>query len=417
MNTTALTHWATTAPAWQLVVASVVVLTVFGGVVWSAIRVRRFLAGYDLADLITAAVALAATTYAATGTWKYLSDAMHYGTDLKVFLVGVLEGAQVAEALRARKNIRDTGSAGVDGAGLWVLTGISAALSTSVAGNVREALGRAVIPAVGAWLWERALAPQRRAARARRAAGPIRWRITPERVFVWLRLADAIDTDVITVDSARRVAKFLRVTDRERDGFRWPFTPKARAYRGRMKLIGDALRHGDPTEVHSKLSRAAFADALTRLGIPGKEAFADSPAIESPAEPQGDSPVLSGSESLPLKVIQPVSQTGNILTPGHPVFAQVVANLPPAVNGTAKRRRTAPVSAPARRQASVTARIKTDHESVAQTWLDSVAAGKPLSTRRLAKATGVSQATAFRVVSELRENTEPGTSAGQEAQS
>ncbi|WP_194917486.1 hypothetical protein [Catenulispora rubra] len=280
MNTTALTHWAATAPAWQLVVAGVVALAVFGTAVWLAIRVRRFLSGYDLADLITAVVALAATTYAATGTWKYLTDAMHYGIDLKVFLVGVLEGAQVAEALRARKNIRETGTAGVDGVGLWVLTGISAALSTSVAGNFREALGRAVIPAVGAWLWERALAPQRRAARTRRTAGPIRWRITPERVFVWLRLADAIDTDVLTVDSARRVAKFLRLTDRERDGWRFPLTAKARAYRGRMKLIGDALRHGDPSEVHAKLSRAAFADALDRLGI--AEAADDAAPAQTP---------------------------------------------------------------------------------------------------------------------------------------
>ncbi|WP_370356412.1 hypothetical protein [Catenulispora sp. MAP12-49] len=374
-------------------------------------RLRRV----DLADLITAVIALGATTYAATGTWKYLSDAMHYGLDLKIPMVAVLEGAQVAEALRARKNIKEHGAAGVDGVGLWVLTGISAALSTSVAGNFREALGRAIIPAVGAWLWERALAPQRRAARQRRVQGPIRWRITPERVFVWLRLADAIDTDVWTADSARRVAGYLKATDREKRP-KWLAVltlAGPRAYRGRMRLIGDALRHGDPTGVHEKLSRAAFADALTRLGITESNGLPESPAIESPAESRGDSPVLSGGESLPLKVIQP----GNILTPGDPVFAQVVANLPPAVNGTAKSRRTAPASAPARRQASVTARIKTDHESVAQTWLDSVAAGKPLSTRRLAKATGVSQATAFRVVSELRENTEPGTSGEQEAQS
>jgi hypothetical protein len=393
MNTTTVAHWATTAPTWQLVVAGVAALTAFGAAVWLATRVRRFLAGYDLADLITAVVALAATTYAATGTWKYLSDAMHYGTDLKVFLVGVLEGAQVAEALRARKNIRETGSAGVDGAGLWVLTGISAALSTSVAGNVREALGRAVIPAVGAWLWERALAPQRRAARARRMAGPIRWRITPERMFVWLRLADAIDTDIITVDSARRVAKFLRVTDRERDGWRFPYTAKARAYRGRMKLIGDALRHGDPTEVHAKLSRAAFADALDRLGISDAPGGPDSIPAESPAPVESESPAP--------QVTQTVSQPLSLLTPGNPTFAKVIASLPPAVNGTTEPRRASAASGAARRQAAVTARVGIDAGSAARLYRDSVSAGEPLSSHKLADLSGLSQSTAYRLIKRI----------------
>lgn len=290
MNIASLTHWANSAPAWQLAAAGVAGLGALAVAVWILTRVRRFVNKHDPADLITAAVALGATAYAGTGTWKYLGDAMHYNLDLKVFLVAVLEGAQIAEALRSRKGIKESGAAGVDGVGLWVLTGISAALSTSVAGNVREALGRAVVPMVGAWLWERALAPQRRAARARKTRGPVRWRITPERIAVWLRLADAIDTDVVTVDSARRVAKFLRVTDRERDGWRFPLTAKARAYRGRMKLIGDALRHGDPSQVHEKLSAAAFADALQRLGI-GPEASAQSAsdgASESAPQPASE---------------------------------------------------------------------------------------------------------------------------------
>ena len=393
MNTATLIHWAGHAPVWQLIAAGVAGLAALGTAVWLATRVRRFLAGHDPADLITAVIALAATTYAATGTWKYLTDAMGYGTDLKVFLVAVVEGTQVAEALRARKNIRDTGSAGVDGAGLWVLTGISAALSTSVAGNVREALGRAVIPAVGAWLWERALAPQRRAARSRRAAGPIRWRITPERVFVWLRLADAIDTDVITVDSARRVAKFLRVTDRERDGFRWPFTPAARAYRGRMKLIGDALRHGEPSEVHAKLSRAAFADALDRLGIADAPAESDSAPAESPAPVEG--------ESTAPQMTQTVSQPLSLLTPENPTFAKVIASLPPAVNGTAKPRRTAAASSAARRQAAVTARVGVESDSAAQLYRDSVTQGSPLSSHKLAELSGLSQSTAYRLIKRI----------------
>lgn len=371
MSATSLTHWASSAPAWQLAVAGVAGLGALAVAVWILTKIRRLVNKHDPADLITAAVALAATAYAGTGTWKYLGDAMHYGTDLKVFLVAVLEGAQIAEALRSRKNIKDSGTAGVDGIGLWVLTGISAALSTSVAGNVREALGRAVVPLVGAWLWERALAPQRRAARARKANSPIRWRITGERIAVWLRLADAVDTNVVTVDSARRVAKFLRVTDRERDGWRFPFTAKARAYRGRMKLIGDALRHGDPSQVHEKLSAAAFADALQRLGI-GPES-----AAQGASEGASENASQGASEGA-----------SRMRIPGAPAAGQDALVMPQM-----RRIRSASGSASRRADESASeARLKADaldldRASIAED-------GTPAGLRQLQRELGIGQARA-----------------------
>ena len=367
MNATTLMHWASAHGPWSYLGAAVPALVLLLVALLSVRNAVRALRRWDLADVITVVIALAATTYAATGTWKYLTDAMHYGTDLRVFLVAVLEGAQIAEALRARKNIKDSGTAGVDGVGLWVLTGISAALSTSVAGNVREALGRAIIPAVGAWLWERALAPQRRAAQARKVNSQIRWRITGERIAVWLRLADAVDTNVVTVDSARRVAKFLRVTDRERDGWRFPLTAKARAYRGRMKLIGDALRHGDPSQVHEKLSAAAFADALQRLGIGPESA------------PQGASRGASGSASE--SVSQPVSGgASRMRIPTASVADQAALAMPQA-----RRIRSASEGASeARLRADA---LDLDRTSIAET-------GLPAGLRQLQRELSVGQARA-----------------------
>lgn len=404
MTAATLAHWATAAPVWEQAAAGGVSLAALAAAAWLAARVRRFLTSHDPADVITAVIALAATGYAATGTWKYLTDAMHYGTDLKTAMVAVLEGAQIAEALRSRKNIRESGSAGVDGIGMWVLTGISAALSTSVAGNVREALGRAIIPAVGCWLWERALAPQRRAARARKVRGPVRWRITGERIAVWLRLADAVDTDVLTVDSARRVAKFLRVTDRERDGFRWPLTAKARAYRGRMKLIGDALRHGDPTEVHEKLSAAAFADALQRLGIeaspetPDAPSAAESTTAPAPSQTTESDPVEASQETTP----EP-SQAASLITPDDSEFSEVIANIAPSLTHRANGRpKVAAAESAARRPKRVTARVAVDRDEAARIYRESLAAGEPLSSRGLAIRTGMSQSTALRLIAEIR---------------
>jgi hypothetical protein len=259
-------------------------------------------------------------------------------------------------------------------------------MSSTDAKSAQEALMRVLVAVVVALLWTRDLMAAKKAARAteggKRRTGPVRWRITPERIAVWLHLADAIDTDVVTVESARQVARFLRVTDKERDGWRWPLTYSARAYRGRMRLISDALRHGDPTEVHQKLSAAAFTDALTRLGL------AASQTQPAPAE-SGE------SEASPNR---------ELLTPEHPRFAEAIASLPtPALP-----RRAAAASQPARKAAAVTARVGTDRDSVERTYRDSLATGAPLSTRDLAESTGVSQSTAARVIAAVR-NTDSNT--------
>lgn len=282
MNIATLTHWAGTAPVWQLAAAGVVALLavlVAWRMVLNSIRaLRRF----DLADVITVLIAMATTVYAGAGNWKFLGSAMHYGPDLRAVLVCALEGAVVVEGLRSRKNIAEVGRAGADGVGLWVLAALSSVLAASASGSLQEALGRLAIPLVAAWLWERLLAPQRRARKALRQASPIRWRITPERILVWLRLADATDMDVSKVDAGRRVARFLRKTDRERNGWRNPFTAKASADRERLRMFRDALmRYGDPTEVYGTLATVGYEQALTRMGL------ADS---ASPAEAE---PVLS----------------------------------------------------------------------------------------------------------------------------
>ncbi|MEY9930416.1 hypothetical protein ABH926_005061 [Catenulispora sp. GP43] len=391
--TTTLTHWMAANP-WVIVGAATACLLAL--LVLAVLIIRRARkAGRErgITTLINLA-ALLATSVQASGMWKFFGATMGLPVGFRVVLFGFMEIALLACGLRARANVEAGADAGVDGVLVWVLALASGVMSSTDASTAREALMRLLVAVVVALLWTRDLMAAKKAARAagntKKRSGPVRWRITPERVAVWLRLADAIDTDVTTVDSARRVAKFLRVTDRERDGWRFPYTAKARAYRGRMKLIGDALRHGDPTEVHAKLSRAAFADALTRLGIDDDSAPSESPA---PVQGESEAPMVSH------KVSQPVS----LITPEHPAFAKAIASLPPAVNGTPKpRRAAAAASAPARRQAAVTARVGIDADSAAQLYRDSLGEGTPLSSRDLADAAGVSQSTASRIITKVR---------------
>ena len=324
MNTlNTLTGWlsanrttAGVAGAAALVVLAVVVKAVRA----VARRVRWRL---DFADTLTVLVALFATVYAATGSNKYLHDAMGYGVNLRAALLVVYEGAVVVSGIRARKNIRETGTAGVDGVAMWVLTVLSGVLSASVSGSVREAAGRLVVPAVGAWLWERAMTPERRAQRARRASGPVRWRITPERVFVWLRLADATDTDVSTVDAGRKVARFLKVTDRETNGRRWPFTTKARADRARLRLTAHALvTSGDPGAVYGRLAERMYAEALNRLGIADDTRAESGPAGDGASQTAESAPAVSPAD------VSEASRAVSLLTPGDSGFAEVIASLP-----------------------------------------------------------------------------------------
>jgi hypothetical protein len=260
-------------------VLTVIVLTL----VWRAVRgtVKK----WKPEDVITVVIALGATIYAGSGNWKFLGKAMHYGTDLKVVLVCVFEGAVVVEGIRARRNISEYGEAGKDGRGLWVLAALSSLLSVSESDTLQEALGRLVVPLLAAFLWERLMeskldieeakkAAERRKARAElddEPASRIRWRINPERIAVWLRLADATATSVTALETNRKVVAYLRATDREnREGrrLRWPWSAKARAERARTKLAAHALlHHGDPKAVHTALADLMLNKALKRLGV------------------------------------------------------------------------------------------------------------------------------------------------------
>lgn len=387
MNIATLTHWMAAHSPGSWIGAGLAALTLLllprGPV--------RALRRHDLADVITVLIAMATTVYAGAGNWKFLGNAMHYGTDLRAVLVCALEGAVVVEGLRSRKNIAEIGKAGADGVGLWVLAGLSSMLASSASGSLQEALGRLAIPLVAAWLWERLLAPQRRARKNLRTPAQIKWRITPERILVWLRLADATDMDVSSVDAGRRVSRYLRATDRAARKWRRPWSPAARADRARMRLTQHALMHGDPAEVHQRLADAAFADALDRLGIGAP----DGPVTGESADGAEGEP---GESQAPAEA----SQNPGLILPGDSVFEQVEANLPPAlvhaVNGRAK---VAAASAPARRQATITARVGgADRDEIARMWKASKASGKPMSTRALAKRAGVSQTTVVRALAE-----------------
>jgi hypothetical protein len=177
-------------------------------------RLRARVGDENLLTRVTAAIA---TGVAAQGMWAFF-DTLHIPVWLRVLFFAFLELMVVASAIRARSSMRDGHGTGVDGVAMWVLTCLSATLSATHAGSVGEVLFRLAAPLVAAWGWERSMALERRRRTGRKG---INWRLTPERVFIRLGLADPSDRSASEVDTVRRLLRLAIAAKRARTAG-WP---------------------------------------------------------------------------------------------------------------------------------------------------------------------------------------------------
>jgi hypothetical protein len=130
-----------------------------------------------------------------------------------VTMFAFLEIAMMTAAFRARRNMKEFGAAGIEGAAVWALSGLSAVLSSLDAQSGAEAVFRLAAPLVAAWLWHRGLGLERRRATGR----AVHWRLTAERVLVWLGLAEPSARAASDVDVHRRIARLARAAKRLRE--------------------------------------------------------------------------------------------------------------------------------------------------------------------------------------------------------
>ena len=164
----------------------------------------RYVAGRPVEDVLTIVAASIATGVSAQGMWRFSGDVLHLPIALRVLLFAFIEVAIVTSAVRARRNMRNNFSAGIDGIAVWALTCLTAVLSSMDARSLPEAVFRLASPLVAAWLWERGMAIERHRIRG---TGRINWRLTPERILVSLGLAEANDRTTGEVDAHRRLTR------------------------------------------------------------------------------------------------------------------------------------------------------------------------------------------------------------------
>ncbi|WP_067722921.1 hypothetical protein [Nocardia yamanashiensis] len=176
-------------------------------------RVKDAAANSDLTaervlTLVTSAIA---SVVAAQGMFSFFTGIAGMPKPLVFATFAFIELMVVASAMRARRSQIDTGSGGVDGIAMWVLTILSGVLAATHAATVGEWLLRLIAPLVAAWGWERSMALERRKLTGK--AGGMNWRISPQRLLVRWGITDPTDRTTAEVAIERRLADLARAAD------------------------------------------------------------------------------------------------------------------------------------------------------------------------------------------------------------
>jgi len=220
----------------------------------------RIIKRNSIEDNLTIIAAAIATLVAGQGMWQFVERTIDVHWTLRLLGFAFLEIAVVTSAVRARRNMRENFSAGIDGIAVWVITCLSAFLAAMEAHSVPEAIFRLAAPLVAAWLWERGMAIERH--RIRGTSG-INWRITPERIAVRLGLAEASDRTAGDVDRQRRISRVslavLKVDDAQGGRPR----KQQRALAAFRRRIAQAVEHaGLATDPEAQAALLAQIDTL-----------------------------------------------------------------------------------------------------------------------------------------------------------
>jgi hypothetical protein len=181
-------------------------------------------------DLGTVVVAGLATGVSANGMWRFFGDVLHIHGPGRGVAFAFLEIILVVSGIRARRVVRERiaqikRDQRDDGAGVnihqvmvWTVAGLSGVLSALDTPQFGGKLMRLAAPLLAAVMWEIGqwsdLAAARREAGLGRTRRTIAWRASPQRILVWLRLADPTARDAEDVDQTRRITALARAAYR-----------------------------------------------------------------------------------------------------------------------------------------------------------------------------------------------------------
>ncbi|MFI6595032.1 hypothetical protein ACIBHX_02220 [Nonomuraea sp. NPDC050536] len=227
---------------------------------WSTLKAR------PVEDVLTVVAASIATAVSAQGMWRFSGDVLGLDGPLRLLLFAFIEVAIITSAVRARRNMRENYTAGIDGIAVWALTCLTAVLSSMDAHSLPEAVFRLAAPLVAAWLWERGMKLERLRLTGFRG---IHWRVTPERILVRLGLAEATDRTAGDVDAHRRLTRVaLAIKDAKALQQRGASDRKQRAALAKLDKVMDKAVEHTGLAVNPERQKALLAqiDALYSTG-------------------------------------------------------------------------------------------------------------------------------------------------------
>ncbi|MEU0808775.1 hypothetical protein [Streptomyces sp. NPDC005970] len=163
MSITTLTGWAATHPG-PATGAALTAVLVAAGTGWAAVRSLRQAARPSAAVVVAAIAAAACTAYSADTSWRFAEHRLGMA-DLgeRVFMFAAAEVALLACGLMARANMRatqseaETGSPGVPGLLVWLITGVQVIPAFSESGPVGGTVRAAIGPVLAAIMWHLAM--------------------------------------------------------------------------------------------------------------------------------------------------------------------------------------------------------------------------------------------------------------------
>lgn len=221
---------------------------------------------------ITRITGILATAMVATGAWKVFGDVLELHPAVRLVLFFFAEAQIITAWRRVRRHIHRHAALGP---GIRTVYGIafgSATIAALDADHLVEVAIRFFAAGVAAYMIAEELAeeldiyltanPGRKPTGARR--GRIKWAVTPERILVWLRLADPNERTVEDVDRRRRIARFARTAYRlhlltENKAAKWRIALARRSLRRQAEAANEHLNlAGDPQ---------ALADIQTQIAL------------------------------------------------------------------------------------------------------------------------------------------------------
>jgi hypothetical protein len=294
-----------------LVPVGALAAVITAAVAWRA--VQRLFRNHPAEDIATVVGAILATGTSATGMWTFfVTFVPTLPPALRVLFFAFLEIFTLAEGLRARRNMREFKSAGVDGTAMWAGAAISAFLSCLASTTIAEALFRLVPPLLAAWMWERTLVAERRRTHQRRPS-QIQWRIRPERILVRLNLAEPTGRTLGDVAAQRRITLVALAAERAAslDAAGGSARRRGRADRRLRTTLRLAVEHADlatdeerQRQLLSQLAALRGYQSLTTLtpAPPWELLDGDRPAGGS-GEPDRPGPAADGGVYLPASAL------------------------------------------------------------------------------------------------------------------